>query len=70
MKLGIFGTGHVGLVTSVCFAELGHSVVAVEKNPEVVAKLRAIMDKQHVKSDLFPLRALDEGKDGPEKQEK
>jgi UDPglucose 6-dehydrogenase len=39
MKLGIFGTGYVGLVTSVCFAELGHSVVAVEKNPEIVAKL-------------------------------
>ncbi len=39
MKLGIFGTGYVGLVTSVCFAELGHSVVAVDKDPEVVARL-------------------------------
>ncbi len=39
MKLGIFGAGHVGLVTAVCFAELGHSVVAVDKDPEVVAKL-------------------------------
>jgi hypothetical protein len=35
-----------------------------------VAKLRAIMDKQHVKSDLFPMRALDGGKDAPEKKEK
>jgi len=40
------------------------------KNPEVVAKLRAIMEKQHVKSDLFPMRALDEGKNTPEKKEK
>jgi UDPglucose 6-dehydrogenase len=39
MKLSIFGTGYVGLVTSVCFAELGHSVVAVDKDPEVVARL-------------------------------
>jgi arylsulfatase A-like enzyme len=29
------------------------------KNPEVVAKLRAILEKQHEKSELFPMRALD-----------
>jgi len=39
MRLGIFGTGYVGLVTSVCFADLGHSVVAVDKDPTVVARL-------------------------------
>ncbi len=39
MRLGIFGAGHVGLVTAVCFAELGHSVVAVDKDPAIVAKL-------------------------------
>jgi arylsulfatase A-like enzyme len=37
------------------------------KHPEVVVKLRAILEKQHVKSDLFPMRALDGGKDTPEK---
>ena len=26
-KVGIFGAGWVGLVTGVCFAELGHEVV-------------------------------------------
>jgi len=29
------------------------------QHPEVVARLRGILDKQHVKSDLFPIRALD-----------
>ncbi len=29
------------------------------KHPEVVSRLVAIMEKQHLKSDLFPLRALD-----------
>jgi arylsulfatase len=40
------------------------------KNPEVVARLRAIMENQHVKSGLFPMRALDDGKTTPEKKEK
>ncbi len=39
MRLAIFGTGYVGLVASVCFAELGHTVVAADKDTEVVAKL-------------------------------
>jgi UDPglucose 6-dehydrogenase len=39
MRLAIFGTGYVGLVASVCFAELGHTVVAADKDTEVVARL-------------------------------
>jgi arylsulfatase A-like enzyme len=34
------------------------------KHPEVVARLRAIMTQQHVKSDQFPMRALDASKEG------
>ncbi len=41
MKVGVFGTGYVGLVTAVCFAELGHTVTAVDKDEEVIAKVTA-----------------------------
>src|SRR5438094_2770254 len=39
MRLGIFGTGYAGLVTSVCLAELGQTVTAVDKDPDIVATL-------------------------------
>lgn len=39
MKLCIFGTGYVGLVTAVCFADLGHSVIAVDKDDAMIAGL-------------------------------
>src|SRR5206468_3629908 len=39
MRLGVFGTGYAGLVTSVCLAELGHTVTAVDKDPDIVATL-------------------------------
>jgi len=39
MSLGIFGTGYAGLVTSVCLAQLGHSVTATDKDPDIVASL-------------------------------
>ncbi len=46
----------------------GEKTDVADKNPEVVAKLRTIMEKQHVKSDLFPMRALDGSPDTPEKK--
>ncbi len=39
-KVGIFGAGWVGLVTAVCFAELGHEVVVRDVVPEKVEALR------------------------------
>src|SRR5437879_3360969 len=39
MRLGVFGTGYAGLVTSVGLAELGHAVTAIDKDPDIVARL-------------------------------
>src|SRR5437867_4838292 len=39
MKLGIFGTGYAGLVTSVGLDQLGHTVTAIDKNPDIIARL-------------------------------
>ena len=39
--VGIFGAGWVGLVTGVCFAELGHDVVVRDVVPEKIEALRA-----------------------------
>jgi UDPglucose 6-dehydrogenase len=39
-KVGIFGAGWVGLVTGVCFAELGHDVVVRDVVPEKIEALR------------------------------
>src|SRR6266702_1289135 len=39
-KIGIFGAGWVGLVTGVCFAELGHEVVIRDVLSEKIEALR------------------------------
>jgi UDPglucose 6-dehydrogenase len=39
--IGVIGAGWVGLVTATCFAELGHSVVAVDVDADKIAELRA-----------------------------
>jgi UDPglucose 6-dehydrogenase len=41
MKLAVFGTGYVGLVSGTCFAELGHDVVCVDVNEAKVKALQA-----------------------------
>lgn len=40
MKVTVFGTGYVGLVTGACLAEIGHDVTCVDVHPEKVARLR------------------------------
>ncbi len=40
MKICILGTGYVGLVSSVCFAEIGHRVVSVDIDKEKINKLK------------------------------
>ncbi len=40
MKIGVVGTGYVGLVVGACLAENGNSVVCVDNNADKVAALR------------------------------
>lgn len=39
MKLTIFGTGYVGLVTGACFADVGHKVLCVDIDPRRIETL-------------------------------
>lgn len=40
MKISIVGSGHVGLISGVCFAEKGHEVLCVDHDKEKLARLR------------------------------
>ena len=40
MRLTIFGSGYVGLVTGTCFAEMGNDVLCIDVDEEKVAALR------------------------------
>ncbi|HIA47992.1 MAG TPA: UDP-glucose/GDP-mannose dehydrogenase family protein [Candidatus Hydrogenedentes bacterium] len=39
MRLAVFGTGYVGLVTGTCFSELGHDVICVDIDEEKIDSL-------------------------------
>jgi len=41
MKIVTIGAGYVGLVSGVCFSEIGHDVICVDKSNERVASLKA-----------------------------
>ena len=40
MKIAIVGTGYVGLVAGVCFADAGHTVICVDKDERKIASLK------------------------------
>lgn len=39
MRIGVIGTGYVGLVTGTCFAESGNDVICMDTNVEKIAQL-------------------------------
>ena len=41
MKIGVIGTGYVGLVTGTCFAETGNHVICMDNNEAKVSQLKA-----------------------------
>src|SRR5579859_6121955 len=41
MRVGIVGSGYVGLVAAACFAELGHEVICVDNDAAKIAALEA-----------------------------
>lgn len=41
MRVAVIGTGYVGLVTGVCLADAGHTVVCVDNNIDKIAELQA-----------------------------
>ena len=40
MKLCMIGTGYVGLVSGVCFSDLGNEVICVDKDIDKISKLK------------------------------
>ncbi|OCT10705.1 UDP-glucose 6-dehydrogenase [Paenibacillus pectinilyticus] len=40
MKVTVIGTGYVGLVSGVCYAEIGHEVTCIDVNQDKIAQLR------------------------------
>ena len=40
MKIGVIGSGYVGLVAAACFAEMGNDVICVDVDQNKISKLK------------------------------
>ena len=45
MNLAVAGTGYVGLVAGVCFAEMGHNITCVDVDEKKVALFRKAVER-------------------------
>ena len=50
MKLCMIGTGYVGLVSGVCFADLGNNVICVDKDTK---KIDLLLKRYSIWKDLY-----------------
>ena len=41
MKIAMVGSGYVGLVSGACFADFGHDVICIDKDPAKIEQLNA-----------------------------
>ncbi|MFV0280663.1 MAG: UDP-glucose dehydrogenase family protein [Rhodoblastus sp.] len=41
MRIAMIGSGYVGLVSGVCFADFGHEIVCIDKDADKIARLEA-----------------------------
>ena len=51
IRIAVVGSGYVGLVAAVCFAEMGHDVLCVDNDESKVAALRSgdtLIHEQHL----------------------
>ena len=39
MRIAMIGSGYVGLVSGACFADFGHIVTCIDKDPDKIASL-------------------------------
>jgi len=59
MKIGVIGTGYVGSVTGACFAEMGNTVICVDKDQNKIAQFESGKAPLHEKGlDELVLRNL------------
>ena len=62
MKITVFGTGYVGLVTGACLADVGHNVLCMDVNQEKIDQLKQGVIPIHEPGiDAVVSRCLDEG---------
>lgn len=51
IQIAVVGSGYVGLVAAVCFAEMGHTVICVDNDDRKVAALQggdALIHENHL----------------------